>query len=91
MLLTGPLVSSNSQSAISPFTFAYNVLAICVGGGDITRADLLKLLEMSRYRDGDASQTYSYYHIGKKKKLVRSFPMLLTIGIPHIAHVKLFF
>jgi len=58
-----PLVSSNSQSAISPFTFAYNVLAICVGGGDITRADLLKLLEMSRYRDGDASQTYSYYHI----------------------------
>lgn len=35
------------KRARQPFTFAYNVLAVCAGGGHVKRRHVVRLLEMA--------------------------------------------
>lgn len=50
-----PIILTNQHPSLPPFTFVYNMLAICAGGGDIIRMDVIKLVKIGHQRDADSA------------------------------------
>jgi len=50
-----PIILTNQHPSLPPFTFVYNMLAICAGGGDIIRVDVMRLVKIGHTREVDAS------------------------------------
>ena len=79
VFLLGPIILTNQYPSLPPFTFVYNMLAICAGGGDIIRVDVMKLVKIGHQRDMDSS--YNLGNLESEVFLQNSLSLLFSFGI----------